>query len=90
MRKPKKPNSPKLGELELTAEEVKERRAHAFWEMEAPLRDCSERAEIAEILIGQGRSDLADDIVYEIKDMLDALRADYRKGASTKALPDGN
>jgi hypothetical protein len=58
--------------------------------MEVPLRECSERAEIAAILIGQGRSDLADEIVYEIHDMLEALRADYRKGGSTKALPSGN
>jgi hypothetical protein len=84
MRKPKKSAAPKPGK-ELTADEVKERRAHAFWEMEAPLRDCFQRA-----VMGQGRSELAEDIVYELEEMLGALRSDYRKGASTRVLPGEN
>ena len=45
MRKAKKPTAPKLGK-ELTAAEVQERRAEAFFQMEEPLRNCSDRAEI--------------------------------------------
>jgi hypothetical protein len=88
MRKPKRQQ--RRRRKKLTAAEVQERRAHAFWEMEAPLRDCFQRAEIATILMGQGRSELAEDIVYELEEMLGALRSDYRKGASTRVLPGEN
>jgi hypothetical protein len=84
MRKPKKPGAPKQRK-ELSSDEIKERRSLAFFHLEAPLRECSERAEIAAILIGQGRSDLADDIVYEIQEMLETMRADYRKAATIYA-----
>jgi hypothetical protein len=39
--------------------------------------------------MGQGRSELAEDIVYELEEMLGALRSDYRKGAS-RVLSDEN
>src|SRR5712664_4624875 len=57
MRKAKKPTAPKLGK-ELTAAEVQERRAEAFFQMEEPLRNCSDRAEIVGELLRAGRQDL--------------------------------
>ena len=44
MRKAKKPATSKPRK-ELTADEVQERRAEAFFNMEEPLRNCSDRAE---------------------------------------------
>jgi hypothetical protein len=80
MRKPKKIGSdrePNLGK-ELTADQVKERRAKAFFEMEVPLWECFQRAEIVEILLGRERSDLAEEPMFEVKDMLQALMTNYR------------
>jgi hypothetical protein len=47
MRKPKA-CSPEAGKR-IDRRRVQKRRAHAFWEMEAPLQDCFQRAEIATI-----------------------------------------
>jgi hypothetical protein len=46
----------------LTSAEVDARRSEAFFQMEAPLRECFERAEIAAILFDQDRQDLCSDI----------------------------
>jgi hypothetical protein len=60
----------------LTAAEVQERRAEAFFNMEQPLRDCSDRAEIAATLLRSERSDLCLDVIYELEKRLLNLRAD--------------
>ena len=81
MRKAKKAAPRKT----LTAAEVDERRAEAFFQMEEPLRDCSDRAEIAATLLRAGRPNLCVDIIYELEKMLLALRADYLKAAENHA-----
>jgi hypothetical protein len=77
MRKPKKKT--------LTPVEVDARRSEAFFEMEEPLRDCSDRAEIAATLLRAGRPDLCTDIIWELEKMLLALRAEYLKASSSHA-----
>jgi hypothetical protein len=69
----------------LTAAEVYERRAEAFFQMEEPLRDCSDRAEITAALLRAGRPDLCVDIIYELEKMLVALRNEYQKAATHDA-----
>ncbi len=84
MRKAKKPATPKPRK-ELTAAEVQERRAEAFFNMEQPLRDCSDRAEIAATLLRAERSDLCLDIIYELEKMLLALRTEWLKASTSHA-----
>jgi hypothetical protein len=69
----------------LTPVEVDARRSEAFFEMEEPLRDCSDRAEIAATLLRAGRPDLCTDIIWELEKMLLALRAEYLKASSSHA-----
>jgi hypothetical protein len=84
MRKAKKPAAPKPRK-ELTADEVRERRAEAFFQMEEPLRDCSDRAEIAATLLRAGRHDLCTDIIWELEKMLLALRTEWLKASTSHA-----
>jgi hypothetical protein len=56
--------------------------------MEEPLRDCSDRAEIAATLLRAQRPDLYTDIIWEREKMLLALRAEYLKAASTREIPE--
>jgi hypothetical protein len=84
MRKAKKAAPKKT----LTAAEVDERRSVAFFQMEEPLRDCSDHAEIAATLLRSNRPDLCTDIIWEFEKMLLALRAEYLKAASTRELPE--
>jgi hypothetical protein len=81
MRKAKKAAPRKT----LTAAEVDERRSKAFFDMEQPLRDCSDRAEIAATLLRAGRLNLCVDIIYELEKMLLALRADWLKESEIHA-----
>jgi hypothetical protein len=69
----------------LTAAEIDERRAEAFMQMEEPLRDCSDRAEIAATLLRAGRLNLCEDIIYELEKMLLAVRASWLKESETHA-----
>jgi len=69
----------------LTAAEVDERRAEAFFQMEEPLRDCSDRAEIAATLLRAGRHDLCTDIIWELEKMLLSLRAEWLKASTSHA-----
>jgi hypothetical protein len=69
----------------LTAAEVDARRSEAFFQMEEPLRDCSDRAEIAATLLRAGRHDLCTDIICELEKMLLDLRAEYLKAGTTDA-----
>jgi hypothetical protein len=57
----------------------------AFFDMEQPLRDCSDRAEIAATLLRAGRLNLCVDIIYELEKMLLALRADWLKESEIHA-----
>ena len=66
MRKAKKA-APKKN---LTAAEIDARRSEAFFQMEEPLRDCSDRVEIAATLLRAGRMDLCTDIIWELEKML--------------------
>jgi hypothetical protein len=84
MRKAKKPTAPKLGK-ELTAAEVQERRAEAFFQMEEPMRNCSDRAEIVGELLRAGRQDLCEERIYQLEEMLVALMDVHRKAGSTHA-----
>ena len=81
MRKAKKAAPKKT----LTAAEIDQRRAEAFFQMEEPLRDCSDRAEIAATLLRAGRLNLCVDIIYELEKMLLALRARWLKESETHA-----
>ena len=75
----------------MTAAEVDARRSEAFFQMEEPLRECSDRAEIAATLLRADRPDLRTDIIWELEKMLLALRAEYLKAAaSTRELPGEN
>jgi hypothetical protein len=69
----------------LTATEVDERRSEAFFRMEEPLRDCSDRAEIAATLLRAGRMDLCTDIIWELEKMLRDLRAGWLKASTIHA-----
>jgi hypothetical protein len=69
----------------LTDAEINERRAEAFFQMEEPLRDCSDRAEIAATLLRAGRHDLCTDIIWELEKMLVALMAEYQKASNPHA-----
>jgi hypothetical protein len=69
----------------LTPAEVDERRAEAFFQMEEPLRDCSDRAEIVATLLRAGRLDLCQDIIWELEKMLLALRAEWLKVSTIHA-----
>jgi hypothetical protein len=69
----------------LTAAEVQERRAEAFFNMEQPLRDCSDRAEIAATLLRSERSDLCLDVIYELEKRLLNLRAEWLKASTSDA-----
>jgi hypothetical protein len=53
--------------------------------MEEPLRDCSDRAEIAAILLCDGRMDLCTDSIWELEKMLLALRANWLKASTIHA-----
>jgi hypothetical protein len=81
MRKPKKAAPKKT----VTAAEAEAVRAEAFFQMEEPLRDCSDRAEIAATLLRAGRPDLCTDIIWELEKMLLALRAEYLNALSNHA-----
>jgi hypothetical protein len=81
MRKAKKAAPKKT----LTAAEVDARRSEAFYQMEEPLRDCSDRAEIAATLLRAGRHDLCTDIIWELEKMLTNLRAEYLKARNPHA-----
>jgi hypothetical protein len=81
MRKAKKAAPKKT----LTAAEVDERRSEAFFQMEEPLRACSDRAEIAATLPRAGRHDLCTDFIWELEKMLVALRAEYLKASNPHA-----
>jgi len=78
MRKAKKAAPKKT----LTAAEVDARRSEAFFQMEEPLCDCSDRAEIAAILLRDGRMDLCTDIIWELEKMLLVLRAEWLKAST--------
>jgi hypothetical protein len=84
MRKAKKPATPKPRK-ELTSAEVQEQRAKAFFEMEQPLRECFERAEIAAMCLREGRSELAENVIYELEEMLGALKTEYLKASTSHA-----
>ena len=58
MRKAKKAAPKKT----LTAAEIDKRRAEWFFEMEEPLRDCSDRAEIVATLLRSGRLNLCENV----------------------------
>jgi hypothetical protein len=81
MRKAKKAAPKKT----LTAAEVHERRAEAFFQMEEPLRDCSDHAEIAATLLRAARPDLCEGIIYELEKMLADVRAEYLKASTIHA-----
>lgn len=69
----------------LTAAEIDERRSKAFFQMEEPLRDCSDRAEIAATLLRAGRLNLCHDLILELEEKLLALRADWLKESTNYA-----
>ncbi len=81
MRKAKKAAPKKT----MTAAEITQRRADAFFEMEEPLRDCSDRAEMVATLLRNGRLDLCHDVILELEEKLLALRADWLKESKTHA-----
>jgi hypothetical protein len=76
MRKPKKT---------LTSEEIDARRSEAFFQMEEPLRDACDHAEIAGTLLRDGRPHLCQLIVWELEEKLVALRANWLKESSNHA-----
>jgi hypothetical protein len=76
MRKPKKA---------LTPVEIDARRSEAFFQMEEPLRDACDHAEIAGTLLRDGRPDLCPLIVWELEEKLLALRANWLKESSPHA-----
>jgi hypothetical protein len=69
----------------LTAAEIAQRRAEAFFQMEEPLRDCSDRAEIAATLLRSGRLNLCHDVILELEEKLLALRANWLKESEIHA-----
>ena len=69
----------------LTDAEIDQRRAEAFFQMEEPLRDCSDRAEIAATLLRAERSDLCLDVIYELEKRLLSLRAEWLKASTSHA-----
>jgi hypothetical protein len=81
MRKAKKAAPKKT----LTSAEIDERRSEAFFQMEEPLRDCSDRAEIAATLLRADRHDLCTDIIWELEKMLLDLRAAWLKASMSHA-----
>jgi hypothetical protein len=53
--------------------------------MEEPLRDCSDRAEIAATLLRSGRLNLCHDVILELEEKLLALRASWLKESEIHA-----
>jgi hypothetical protein len=82
MRKAKKA-APK--KKPLTDDAIAQRRAEAFFQMEEPLRDCSDRAEIAATLLRSGRLNLCHDVILELEEKLLALRASWLKESEIHA-----
>ena len=74
MRKAKKAAPKKT----LTAAERQAARGVVF-EMEEPLHDCSDRAEIVATLLRSGRLNLCEDVILELEEKLLALRASWLK-----------
>jgi hypothetical protein len=69
----------------LSAAEIDARRSEAFFQMEEPLRDACDHAEIAGTLLRDGRPDLCPLIVWELEEKLLALRANWLKESSKHA-----
>ena len=82
MRKAKKAAPKKKS---LTDAEIDRRRAEWFFQMEEPLRDCSDRAEIAATLLRSGRLNLCYDVILELEEKLLALRDSWLKESAIHA-----